>query len=984
MYKYTDQVKPEQPANSASAIEKSVTHLLVATKQLLETLTHWSRGTASETDVSDVYVRLGYEFNIACRAFTQVGIDTSELGPVPDVLRSILEDTLSQEATQQSLERYLPRIRDIIINLLHGLKKKQTMLRQKNGREGSGSTRRTNSLASSITPFVEDGTTLQDHRYSSRREGSRDTHDGRTLQHSASNASTASPQRHNSSGSTEPRRTGSSGKTRAPPPPMDVPGSQPPSMPPYPPEHVIPGPAPPPTIQEPPPPTPRTVPTPRPPRQDALNALKQSGELERRASRRYSSYQLRKDLATPAVPLIPPTPAQRGPIPNRGREARESMHAVRSRGSQYLQRNRSRPSSPEQKPEPVTSVRQSLRDANIESQAPVLPPPSEKQLHVDSPNVKTPEDKYAAIPPYNQPSPGESMQATISRPWDPGFPIPEVPEPSEDENTLVQPGSAKDAVPPKELVAEKPKPVVPTKDPTVRQSVVAEPLVLYLQCNNKTKKTVFPGGFSDLRMEKLQYEFIEKFSWNIQNNDVELPEIYIHDLKTGIRHELEDLNDVQNHSLLVLNTDHVNEVKKQVDSSIVELRTLLDTVTQIITAQSASIQQIAKKQQDSADEMSRIASQPPPAAQQSAMNGIAKPPKANQPYANDQLQELRRELAVIRQRQASDLSRRDAELARVKEEALKEANKHSTTVPNEGDSDRAYVDQGKKQMNQGTETLMKRVDDLADKVEVLRKDVTRGSRPRDQDLEQRRTDLKRAQDDLDSLRATAQRETPIWKRIGEKQLKAVMDDQEEIKMNEELFADLAEDIAGAANVFDLVLAAAEKQGQRTSSKSLKQPTAPAGPDAGRSYEFAMSEVRALQPNHDLRIAAIEDAERSRQEYLASGGADDIFKKELSRFVGDDKLKKTGGVEEVERLRIQREADARQANHENQIRLARERAEREAAEAAASSDEEEEDNDIDNDPPRLEVPGLEDDGQLSPEPAFVEAPEAPIPQTNGAG
>ncbi|KAI5279257.1 Bud site selection protein 6, partial [Ascosphaera aggregata] len=114
-----------------SQIEKCVGHLLVATKQLLETLTQWSRQQASETEVSDVYVRLGYEFNLACRAFQSIGVDTSDLGPVPDMLRTILEDTLSQEALPESLERYLPRIRDIIINLLHGLKRKQTRLRSR-------------------------------------------------------------------------------------------------------------------------------------------------------------------------------------------------------------------------------------------------------------------------------------------------------------------------------------------------------------------------------------------------------------------------------------------------------------------------------------------------------------------------------------------------------------------------------------------------------------------------------------------------------------------------------------------------------------------------------------------------------------------------------------------------------------------------------------------------------------------------------------
>ena len=82
-------------------------------------------------------MRLGYEFNIASRAFNAIGVDTNDLGNVPELLRGILEETLSQEASQASLDNFLPRIRDIIINLLHGLKKKQQRLRQRTGRDGS-------------------------------------------------------------------------------------------------------------------------------------------------------------------------------------------------------------------------------------------------------------------------------------------------------------------------------------------------------------------------------------------------------------------------------------------------------------------------------------------------------------------------------------------------------------------------------------------------------------------------------------------------------------------------------------------------------------------------------------------------------------------------------------------------------------------------------------------------------------------------------
>jgi hypothetical protein len=132
-------------------------------------LTKWSRGQASDTEVSDVYVRLGYEFNMACRAFTAINVDTRDLGNVPEDLRNILEATLSQEASAESLEKYLPKIRDIIVNLLHGLKRKQQKLRQKQARdkdvggsESGGpvrttSTSTTNSYNSGLTTLLDEG-----------------------------------------------------------------------------------------------------------------------------------------------------------------------------------------------------------------------------------------------------------------------------------------------------------------------------------------------------------------------------------------------------------------------------------------------------------------------------------------------------------------------------------------------------------------------------------------------------------------------------------------------------------------------------------------------------------------------------------------------------------------------------------------------------------------------------------------------------------
>lgn len=57
------------------AVESAVTRLLVAIKQLLESLTQWSQQTITDEQVSDVYVRLGNDFNAAVAAFESYRID---------------------------------------------------------------------------------------------------------------------------------------------------------------------------------------------------------------------------------------------------------------------------------------------------------------------------------------------------------------------------------------------------------------------------------------------------------------------------------------------------------------------------------------------------------------------------------------------------------------------------------------------------------------------------------------------------------------------------------------------------------------------------------------------------------------------------------------------------------------------------------------------------------------------------------------------
>jgi hypothetical protein len=965
---------PVQPQQQLSTIEKSVTHLLVATKQLLETLTMWSRGTATEGEVSDVYVRLGYEFNIACRAFSAIGVDTADLGPVPDLLRAILEDTLSQEASQASLDKYLPRIRDIIINLLHGLKKKQQRLRQKGPSSASskdpglpprqGSVASNLSAESALSQQLDDfPARSQSSRTFAQRQGSGDlampdlpprttSAPGRQSPRRAANLSPANSIHQSASRDTIASDSGSSISSNAM---QNIP-----VIAPYPEVDTIP------TNtyfdqQNQPQGSPNVEPPPPPPKQnDALSALQRGGELERRASRRFSAYQIQKHLGTSMNGIAAIPPAQNSPIPNRGRDVRESLSAVRSRGSVLHSRARSKNRGAyDPSPNRVHEVRRISEESEQQQPQSTLEvqPPSEPFAQFEqgeSPIVKTPEDKLASYPFPETPSSPQKFSATINGPLvDEPF-LPDQPASATLERrktpTSIRSGSRKAIV-----IEEQPR------TPPVSQYVPegspesGKELTLFLQYKSKIKKFVLPDG-GDLSLARLQLAFIEKFAWNTQNNGADLPEIYIQDPVSGVRHELEDLIDIKERSVLVLNIEALDEVKRHIDDGLGGLRRIVEGIRTSVEDQHSAIKLVSDRQQEAAKEIASIAAAPPPAAvaPSTGVAGAAGVKVAGKDKAGQlsELQKLRRDLAVVRQTYTSFVSDMNASMATIRSKAssVKKAAVESAIPEMDSNTGRVHVDKGKKQLSDDSEKIVNRVDDLQDLVEDLRKDVVqRGVRPLPRQLESVSKDISAATADLKKLKEFLKREKPVWTKIWENELQVVCEERDLLTLQEELAVDLEDDLEKAAATFALVEQATKQQhlqnqkpgadgvvaglGQlRSSSRGLNPLAMDRGADPRKAKDSVLGAVRALQPNHEGRLEAIERAERARQRELESrqGGE---FQRELGNFVEEGKLKKTGGVEEVERMRLVREEMARKEVTERQQQRMRERAQKEAAAAA---------------------------------------------------
>lgn len=924
-----------------------MTHLLVATKQLLETLTQWSRGQATENEVSDVYVRLGYEFNLACRAFGAIGVDTADLGPVPDLLRTILEDTLSQDASPQSLDRYLPRIRDIIINLLHGLKKKQARLRSRQAREDSkpfparqASAGSAGSPEAGVSQAAEESVPQSPHKRpssSSRRYGS-----------NGSLENQPAPPRDRAGGSFSDREASRREAQRAltapnSSTPMVTPTMQNhPGQSPYSESEASSGRAP--TSSGYPQAYPTPPPPPPPPKQDdALGALQRSGELERRASRRFSAYQIQKHLggSSNGVPMLP---SQNSPMPNRGRDVRESLNAVRLRGSYTHTKQRS---STRQEPSPnraaQTPAAPSIAEEGEDGRSNLQDAPPAERSTEDSYGdsiPKTPADKLrpvAELDSRDVPVVGGSLP-DLARPPEGGA-LAEGFEPNKSSGPdgaatpAAQRGGSSAAVstPPHS------QPFIPDQSPSPGKE-----LTLFLQYKSKIKKYVIPEGSTGLTLGRLQLAFIEKFAWNIHQNGVDLPEIYIQDPISGIRHELEDLNDVKDRSVLVLNVEALDEVKRHIDDGLGGIRRLIEGMKSTLDEQENVMQRVAERQLEAAKEMARLAAAPPTSISGGHSKGSK--PKGSLSGNDSQvaeLQSLRRDLAVLRQTYSNFTSDIAASMnnIRAKASSVKAAAENVATPSYEGDAGRARINAGKKELADESERLVGRVDDLQDLVEDLRKDVvSRGVRPLPRQLEAVSKDISEVTKEVKKMQEFLKREKPIWTKIWEKELQLVCEERDQLTMQEDLAADLEDDLEKAAQTFALVEQATRQQMENGNGSMLRSTSRNLAFDQGvdpmKAKDDVLGEVRALQPNHESRLEAIERAEKARQRELESRRID-LFQQELGQFVQEGKLKKSGGVEEAERLRRAKDERIRKEVWERQQARAAEleQMEKEGAESA---------------------------------------------------
>ena len=470
-----------------------------------------------------------------------------ELLTFPDDLRAVLEDCLSEEATQPTLDKYLPQVRAIITSLLQGLRGKQTLFRQVvssnrpksdasgHSRNDSGQTSRFSRTHSRSKSSINstDGSSRRDTQSSvgsSRRKG-QGSYDavpngaepfvgGFTFPPPPSYPSNGSGR---SSADQRPPSTPTNG---LPPPatptsqdaqlpepeldPEETPVAQ--SKTPQVPASVkryslVDKPMQPPSViiddssvqspieldrgdsQSPPPELPvvDTL-TANPGVASSLAALKKSDVLERRASKRFSTYNISKMTGAP-----------------RDRSGLGSGHPNRrslvAGGGGAL----------------TAKELAALTEVDEESEAPAAITPAS---------------------PRRQRSLSRGRGASIAEVAEERPPVPPLPRAP---SVASQPPPCTLGEPSNTTAAAEPTPNVPSSP---------DAITVFLQVGREVKKAKMEPGltFSSLRML-----FVDKFAYNPGQED--FPAIYIRDLSSGVQYELEDTDEVKERCLLSLNIE---------------------------------------------------------------------------------------------------------------------------------------------------------------------------------------------------------------------------------------------------------------------------------------------------------------------------------------------------------------------------------------------------------------------------------------------
>ncbi|KAJ2675916.1 Bud site selection protein 6 [Coemansia sp. RSA 1085] len=431
--------------------------------------------------------------------------------------------------------------------------------------------------------------------------------------------------------------------------------------------------------------------------------------------------------------------------------------------------------------------------------------------------------------------------------------------------------------------------------------------------------------------------FIEKYQGRLAENPDAVPEIYIKDAKAGVFYELEDMSDVVDGSVLCWRMKSLTEAESQekaptdaaelaktlaslnevVSTLPTKIKDELDTAIQRIHEHTTkSIESITTQaQQNSAPKQPEAAAMEVDESPKSSKPSITR--SASMPASDDtyteklqqQLQQARLELGVERQKHQEYA----AKLEQEKSELAAELSKLRADVASHPNVLRVRIEEGKLMLKNEYRMHNSAFEDVHGMVQEMRKDVAqRGSIPSTQMMKKANSELRDIEQGAEKLIKFINETRSDWKHTWEEELQNILKEQGFVKDVEQMLKELLDD----TKHLDDVLGKLEKIIEIKLKERSKEDYVPAAAtkfidvvpadDAHDAKKDFLKQISCVDVDHERRVDALKAAERLRQQELAAKVNE--FDEELSDFVGQRRLRKTGGTEELERRRAEKEIE----------------------------------------------------------------------------
>ncbi|KAI8097338.1 actin interacting protein 3-domain-containing protein [Halteromyces radiatus] len=880
-------------------IEQVVTHLLRTTKSLLEALNLWSQLRMSSADISELHHTLEAQFYRVSQSFEEAHVKTSDLAWIPHKLRQSVEECMNQEPSTMALDQYLPRIRDVIVHLLHGLKGKQQQLREMDAQMSQ--------MPSSPPPQQQHSGVPLSARDSYRsqeswhRNSDNYVRGSTNLSHSESTGSNKSDRLTHSNydpytgGMPQPTLSSDARKfynqSSRPSSPQQKayrklshtsssPSSTTPIQQPIPSRSAS-----------------RTLPTSTPP------------------------------PPPPPPPVVPTGPSRHlQPINNNSFDENDPNTAS-ALAALKRQENLARRSSVRRASMYRGNTSADYASKRFLSDAPPLPslPTTSSTLPLN----RVDEDKATGNDFIQPIAPSLGHQSTGN-------------------DNMIRGSTDNDTN----------KTVSNVDDTTTQPSA----LTLYLQMGKQTKKVSYSGevtlpALSMLFIERFGYNAGQQDFPSIYICDPTFPTVSyeLQDL-TEVRDKSilsltpQDANDEK--------SVDVNSLIKEWNETRRVMMEQMERLEQKLTEQQAPdtealVQEIvrqtlatASSSSISATEHAEVTSKDDPPTEDVHNNDITNenttvitkddnnnistvtagsnddiPSTKIQQEQRDEIEKLQRQVMVLRQAQTElqdernklvqDLQDKDQQLKDLtigdkEKEALKEARKMAKATPSEA---RQYIEQGKEELLTSSDKITMRLEDLQDAIDHLKLDVTqRKCRPSEVQMTHCREERKALADDIEEFGTYIGKVKPIWKKTWEQELQTIVKEQQTLKEQEGLLMDMNDDLEALQEVFENLekIYAFQEKSRHNAPSSIREFRVAPPEDGFEGMTSVLKQVATIDVDHDRRLKALEMADRMRQRELAN--RIDDFEKELTSFVDHKKLKKTGGAMEIDRLRQQKDKD----------------------------------------------------------------------------